>query len=218
MNTFWLLLAAAPGLALNAQTNLPAPEFPAATNAAAANVSTNKPARERPPLDIVSDSGYFDLKNRVFIYTNHVLVTDPQMKLTCEVLTVEAPQTTNGKYNRVTAERNVVMDFRDDKGRNNHATADKAVYTDSITNSITGSVTNSITNNVVILTGNPVVTNLDGMMRGDPIVWDRIKNTVFTKDQETTIHQTGTNAPNFLGGFGPAKTNAPQAKPGGTPK
>jgi lipopolysaccharide transport protein LptA len=219
MKTFWLILAAAPMLALNAQTNLPAPEFSTATNAAAVDTSTNKPVLERPPLHINSDVGYFDLKNRVFVYTNRVVVTDlHSMKLTCEVLTVEAPQMKDGKFYQATADGNVVMDFVDEKGQNNHATADKAVYTDSITNWISGSITNSTTNNIVILTGNPVVTNMQGTIRGDPIIWDRIQQTVFAKNQETDVHLTGTNGPNFLPNSGPAKTNSPHAKPGGTAK
>jgi lipopolysaccharide transport protein LptA len=218
MKTFWLILVAAPVLALNAQTNLPALEVSAVTNPAAATTSTNKPVLERPPLHINSDAGYFDLKNRVFVYTNRVVVTDLHSKLTCEVLTVEAPQMKDGKFYQATADGNVVMDFVDEKGQNNRATADKAVYTDSITNWISDSITNSTTNNIVILTGSPVVTNMQGIIRGDPIIWDRIKQTVFAKNQETDIHLTGTNGPNFLGNSGPAKTNSPHAKPGATPK
>ena len=124
----------------------------------------------------------------------------------------------SGKFNQGTAAGNVVMDFLDDKGQNNRVTAEKAVYTDSVTNWISGGITNWLTNNIVILTGNPVVTNAEGTHRGDPIIWDRIKNTVLSKNQETSIHTTGTNAPNLLGGFGPTKTNSPRAKPDTTPK
>jgi lipopolysaccharide export system protein LptA len=129
------------------------------------------------PTLIQSDAGQFFLKSNVFVYRGNVRVDNPRMKLTCALLTVEAPKVDTGKFNRATAETNVVIDWMDDKGPN-HATSDKAVYTYTLTNTSTTPEEHWETNNFVVLTGNPVVTNVDGTYRADPIVWDRINDVI----------------------------------------
>ena len=76
---------------------------------------------------ISSDSADFDLTGHEAIYRGHVRVDDPQMKLTCEQLIADVPQS-GGHVNHIVAETNVVIDFMDNKGQTNHATGDKAVY------------------------------------------------------------------------------------------
>lgn len=169
---------------------VPMPEFGSNQVSMADANHTNAPA-EIQTTDIHAESGKFNLRSNVFVYHGGVRVDDPRMKLTCDVLTAEAPRLAQGIFNRVTADKNVVIDFLDDKGQTNHAVADKAVYTYS--------VTNSATNAVVELTGNPVVSRPDGStLKGDPIIWNRMDDTVYVKNEQTTIRQTGTNSPNLL--------------------
>ena len=154
---------------------------------------------------ILSDGGfdsYYKLKT--IIYRVNVRAYNPQMKLTCELLTVESPAVEDGKFNRVTAETNVVIDWVDERGTN-HATADKAVYTYVITNLAKLPETQYQTNSMVVLTGSPHVKFGQDTVDGDPILWDRIKDIISTpKLQKTTI----TGATNiFEGGLSP-KTNA----------
>jgi lipopolysaccharide export system protein LptA len=147
------------------------------------------------PTTIQSDAGQFFLKSNVFVYRGSVRVDNPQMKLTCQLLTVEAPKVDSGKFNRATAETNVVIDWTDDKGPN-HATADKAVYTYALTNTAAAPETHWATNAFVVLTGNPVVTNVDGTYRSDPIVWDRINDVITsTNFLKTEYYPRPTNAP-----------------------
>lgn len=190
MKNFWLTLAAAPALALNAQTNLPLPELSApATNLPPATISTNKPVRERGDTHIFSDSADFDLKNRVGVYTGHVRVIDPQMKMTCEKLTAKVPEN-GGRIDSIVAESNVVIEAVDDKGRPVRATSEKAIYTYQ--------VVNSVTNETIELVGNPDVSSAMFSGTADTIVWDRINNSIHTTGQHMMIHpemKPETNAP-----------------------
>ena len=161
------------------------------------------------PTVIQSDAGQFFLKSNVFVYRGNVRVDDPRMKLTCQLLAVEAPKVDAGKFNRATAETNVVIDWTDDKGPN-HATADKAVYTYSLTNTAAPPAENWETNAFVVLTGNPVVTNVDGTYRADPIIWDRIKDVITsTNALKMQINPGQTNTP----GMFDTKPSKPSASP-----
>ena len=156
------------------------------------------------PTEIQSLSGQFFLKSNVFVYRGDVHVDNPQMKLTCELLTVEAPKMDRGKFNRATAETNVVINWWDDKGLN-HATADKAVYTYVLTNVAAAPAERWETNAFVIFTGNPVVTNAQGTFRADPLVWDRINDVI-----------TSTNFLDMK--INPGQTNTTSLFDTGTPK
>lgn len=180
-------LALAGGLAIAAQTN-----NPAAPTESPALVGT---ATNTPTL-ITSQSGQFFLKSNVFVYRGNVRVDNPQMKLTCELLTVEAPKVGEGKYNRATAETNVVIDWIDSQGPN-HATAEKAVYTYTLTNTALPPAEHWETNAFVVLTGNPVVTNRQQTFRADPIVWDRINDVITSSNflqQQINQGQTNTSS------------------------
>jgi lipopolysaccharide export system protein LptA len=158
-------------IALAAQTN--SPSGASTQSPALVGTATNGPTLIR------SDAGQFFLRSNVFVYRGNVRVDNPQMKLTCALLTVEAPKVDTGKFNRATAETNVVIDWTDDKGPN-HATSAKAVYTYSLTNTSPTTDEHWETNAFVVLTGNPVVTNVDGTYRSDPIVWDRINDVIIS--------------------------------------
>ena len=131
--------------------------------------------------EIRSDNGgEFYYKLKTYIYRGNVRVDNPQMKLVCELLTIESPEMKEGKFNRATAETNVVIDWVDENGTN-HATAAKAVYTYVLTNLATLPEEHWQTNAVVVLSGNPfVIDGRSNTYRGDPINWDRINGVIST--------------------------------------
>jgi lipopolysaccharide export system protein LptA len=116
---------------------------------------------------ITSASADFDLSGHEAIYRGQVRVDDPQMKLACERLVADIPQS-GGRVNHIVAETNVVIDFTDDKGQTNHVTCDKAVYVLK--------VQDGVTNETTTLTGNPQprMENAQGTQAGDVIIWSRV--------------------------------------------
>src|SRR5271154_5890557 len=142
------------------------------------NVSTVPPPRA--PTLINSASADFDLTARRAVYRGNVRVDDPQMKLTCEELTADLPQT-GGHIDHLVALTNVVMDSVDDKGQTNHATSDKAVYDYN--------VVSGVTNETVTLTGNAKVENAQGWLTGEPIIWDRANNHINATNQKMIYRQ-----------------------------
>src|SRR5262249_43412101 len=120
----------------------------------------------------------------------------------CELLTVESPELESGKFDRATAETNVVIDWVDDNGTN-HATAAKAVYTHVITNLAKLPEEQWQTNSFVVLTGNPFVVSPRGTFTGDPIIWDRIHDVIKSSGSidmkvNPDKNQTNSPAPGFL--------------------
>jgi lipopolysaccharide transport protein LptA len=162
------------------------------------NVSA-APKPSRAPTIITSERADFDLAARHAIYRGSVRVDDPQMKLTCEELTADLPQS-GGHIDHLVALTNVVMDSVDDKGQTNHATSDKAVYDYN--------VVNGVTNEMVTLTGNAKVESTEDTMTGEPIIWDRVNNKIHAENEKIILHQNlaatlvNTNAP-------ATKTNLP---------
>jgi lipopolysaccharide export system protein LptA len=150
------------------------------------------------------------MKSNVYVWGGAVRVDNPQMQLSCELLTVEAPKLdkNKGKYNRATAETNVVIIWTDDKGTN-EATADRAVYTYTLTNTAAAPPEIWETNAFVILTGNPAVSNAQqGVYRADPIIWDRIRDIIYTTNfHEGIFYQNDTNSPGLF------DTKMPKEKP-----
>lgn len=153
------------------------------------------------------------MKSNIYVYHENVRIDNPQMKLACELLTVEAPKLTNGnRFNRAIALTNVVIDWVDDNG-SNHATSDKAVYTYVITNLADGqTLPHFETSSIVVLTGNPVVTNRMGTWEGDPLNWDRLNGVITSPNmKQMTIYQSQTNTSGLFEPptTKPAKTNTP---------
>jgi lipopolysaccharide transport protein LptA len=167
--------------------------LPAQTNV------TDLPKPPRAPTRIDSERADFDLAARHAVYRGNVRVDDPQMQMTCEELTADLPQS-GGHIDHLVALTNVVMDSVDDKGQTNHATSDKAIYDYK--------VVNGVTNETVTLTGNAKVENAQGWMTGEPIIWDRVNNSIHAENQKMILRQSitttlvNTNAP-------AAKTNLP---------
>jgi lipopolysaccharide export system protein LptA len=179
------------GFVLGAQTNL----LSVPSEATAPTLVHTNPPTEVRPTEIQSSSGEFFMKSNVFVYHGNVHVDNPQMKLTCELLIIEGPKLTNGnRFNRATAVTNVVIDWVDENGTN-HATSEKAVYTYTITNlAETLNPGSFVTNALVVLSGNPIVTGPSGSFQGDPVYWDRIKDTITSPNMtRTTVIQKGTN-------------------------
>lgn len=197
-------------LSLKAQTS--STPFRAETNVAPV-VRTNVPTEVRP-TEINSRAAQFNMKSNVFVYIGDVHVDDPKMQLWCEKLTLEAPKMEHDeKFNRGTAETNVVIDFVTGTAPDlttNHATSEKAVYTSIITNILPFPAEQWQTSQVVVLTGNPVVTNNQGVTRMDPIIWDRIADVISStnfKGMDINPGQTNSNSTFF---------ETPAAKPGKT--
>jgi lipopolysaccharide transport protein LptA len=183
-------------LARDAQAAAPAPETPADATAAPAPavVATNEPApaaapaHARPATEIFSDSADFNLKTHRVVYTGHVRVVDPQMKLTCGIMTATGPQ--SGRITNIVAEQDVVIDAVDNEGKPVHATGERAVYQYH--------VVHSVTNETVELTGNPRVEKTGYVATADTITWDRVNNT-FRLDRPHIVIQPETKP----------RTNAP---------
>ena len=187
MRTFgYIVLIALAAGTLLAQTNTTTSSTNANTNAVneiLALVTTNAPAPKPPPrgpTHIESDSVDFDLTTREATYRGHVRVDDPAMRLSCEWLVADLPQT-GGRINHIVAETNVVIDATDDKGQKMHATADEAVYVYN--------VQNGVTNETVTLTGHPELSNAQGTSTGDVIVWDRANNHLNITNPKIVFHQ-----------------------------
>ena len=173
-------------------------------------VTTNAPASKPPshPETLIEAEGPadFDLGGRRVIYHERVRVDSANMKLTCEWLAADLPQTGN-RVTNIVAETNVVVDATDEKGQKMHATGDRAVYVFS--------VENGITNETVTLTGNARLENAQGWLTGDSIVWDRVherlsvpSNPKMIFHQALTSAESVTNSPVMQTNPPPALTNA----------
>lgn len=185
---FIALLALVGGLWSHAQTNVsPVPMPRRATNAI---------------TRIDSVSADFDLTARHAVYRGNVRVDDPQLKLTCEQLTADLPQS-GGHVNHLVALTNVVMDSVDEKGQTNHATSDTAVYDYN--------VQNGVTNETVTLYGNARAETSQVILWGEPILYDRINGTLSATNQHMIFKQNLTSS--VLNTDPPvAQTNFPAAR------
>jgi lipopolysaccharide export system protein LptA len=177
-------------------------------------VTTNAPAPkpQAHPETLIEAEGPadFDLGGRRVVYHEHVRVDSANMKLSCEWLAADLPQS-GGRVTNIVAETNVVVDATDDKGQKMHATGDKAVYVYS--------VENGVTNETVTLTGNARLENSQGWLTGDSIIWDRVherlsvpSNPKMIFHQTLDVATTGTNALAMASNAPPLATNAPPVK------
>jgi lipopolysaccharide export system protein LptA len=177
-----LFLIAGIGIS-SAQTTTGIPQSGTAGHAASPKLS-------RGPTKIDANGpADFDLGRHWVTYRNHVVVSDTQMKLTCEWLEANLPQ--NGTHmTNIVAETNVVMDFVDEIGQRTRAMGDKAVYYFH--------VQDGVTNETVTLTANPPnkpkVEQPENTMTGDAIIWDRVTDHVYVTGKFRDIY-TPTNSP-----------------------
>ena len=184
----WLKVFAAFSSVAVFLTALARAEEAAPTNTKAAGTETR----------ISSKTVNFDLKSRSAVYRGNVVVEDPRVNVTCDLLTARLP--TNGtRVDSIIAESNVVM-LIPEKGATNRATADKAVYTYS--------VNAGVTNEVLELTGSPAIETPQGTMTGTKITWDRARDNISATDSHMS-YRPSTNTP-------PAEVStnaAPEPKP-----
>jgi lipopolysaccharide transport protein LptA len=213
---YFALLTLACVWAAPAQTNT-------ATNgvdAILALVTTNQPtppkatgpgagfAKPQGPITIKSGEATFDLNQHWENYSDHVQVTNGDMKLTCEWLQSDLPQN-GGQPTNIVAETNVLIDFTDKSGQQTHAIGDKAVYFFHIQN--------GLTNETVTLTRNPpnfpIVQHGLDYIRGSNIVYDLITEVFHVNGLVQAEGWPGTNTPAVLKPT-VTKTNQPaQPKP-----
>lgn len=206
-----VVIAMAGAGTLRAQTNTVTNATTNAADELLALVTTNTPASKPPshPETRIEAEGPadFDLGGRRVIYHEHVRVDSANMKLTCEWLAADLPQT-GGRVTNIVAESNVVVDATDEKGQKMHATGDRAVYVYR--------VENGVTNETVTLTGNARLENAQGWLTGDSIIWDRVherlsvpSNPKMIFHQAITSTEVGTNSLATATNVPPMATNAP---------
>ncbi len=162
-----------------------------------------KPGGATNEMVIECDNGFEYLAPKA-VYQGNVRVTDPRMKLTCELLTVYF-ETNSGRIDTIIAERNVAIRQQDTV-----ATGAQAVYT--------------ATNDIVTLSGNAVLDTPQGLLRGALIILDRKNNKLYAPGKVFMEGKPGAGlfGTNTLGitlpGPKPATTNAPAAPPPGNQK
>jgi lipopolysaccharide transport protein LptA len=199
------LILGATGAALvsMAQTNAPEPAAPgnpppaAVTNATPEITPTNTASVDPEATEIFADSANFDTKTRVAVYVGNVHVINPQIRLTCGVLTARIPE--SGKIDSIVAEQDVVIDAVDNKGKPVHATSSRATYKYH--------VAAGVTNETIELTGGETLPRIEqhgNLLTGESIFWDRINNTVSVNGRMHTVIETTRTA---------VKTNNPALKP-----
>lgn len=132
------------------------------------------------PTRIDSDNADFDMAGHAAVYRGHVRVNDPQMKLTCASLKATLSPT-EGRVNHIVAETNVVIDFVDEKGQRDHVTSDRAIYDYKIQS--------GVTNETVTFLGNAKIENAQTILTGEPIVWNRVDNSVTARNQKMIFKQ-----------------------------
>ena len=168
-----------------------------ATNSAALSVppavNTNVAIDTNQFIKIFSHQANLNTVSNLAIYSDNVRVVDPQMDLTCEVMTLR--RSTNGSLESVVAETNVVIVGKQDNSR---ATGEKAVY-----------IVNPDTETMKLL-GNAHWQDDQREAKADSFIFDRKDNTIraepnaWLKLPRAAINQTGPLATKSI-----APTNAP---------
>jgi lipopolysaccharide export system protein LptA len=173
------------------------------TNAPTASTSTNHaPAPESTTTTIQIDAvgpANFNPGEHWMTYQDHVRVTDPEMKLTCEWIRANLPQG-GDRITNIVAETNIVINFTDQKGQKTHATGVKLVYFFH--------VENGVTNETFTLTGTPEkrpqIQQAGNTMTGDKIWWDGANGQLHVEGNPEVIGVYNNKPP---GGTNSAATN-----------
>ena len=145
------------------------------------------PAQPEPQTEIFSDEGEFSLKSHLAVYRGHVRVRDPQMNLTCDLLTARLLEH-GGQITNIVAQGNVAVDFVDENGQTNHATGDKLVYSYQIES--------GATNELAVLTGSPQLDRSRIIVTGDSMVWNRITGLIRVNNQRMILKPEAVGATN----------------------
>lgn len=109
---------------------------------------------------------------------------DGYRRLTASRLTAKW-DSPSGALSSFVADQNVEIDAPDTKGQASHATADKLTFTQTIAS--------GVTNQTIELTGRPQLTNPQGRLVGDIIIWDMVHDKFFTRNYKLNF-TLGTNA------------------------
>ena len=203
---FPLRLALAAGLVALAS----APLLPAAEPAVSPSADTASPSASAPTVKaktpkvkrggdtkIQADHGEYDFVGRTVVYTGHVHIDNPDMRLYCAKITSYSPAG-SGHPDRIvaecnTVETNVVIDMLDDQGETNHVTGHLAVYEYHIVN--------GATNETVTVTGDPHISSPKMFGTADRLQWNRTTghmsadNPNFTSREELDQMMAHTNTP-----------------------
>jgi lipopolysaccharide export system protein LptA len=119
-------------------------------------------------------AGSFEYVSNTVVFRQNVVVTEPQMKMTCELLTLyfstnRPAASTNAavlgptadqKVEMIVAETNVVISMSESK-----ACGGKAVFT--------------ATNELFVLSGNPLVETAQGVLTATNIFYDGLRNALW---------------------------------------
>ena len=143
----------------NASMRLPAAELGRTTLTA---LGTNQPVKVKVATNEFAEifSNEYLLMPAAALFRGGVRIEHPQIKETCEELTMLTPPELGKDGRMVIAEPAVVFDVVDAQGRSFHGIGDKAVYTHRLTA--------TLTNDMMELTGHPAVlaaTNVVGRNR-----------------------------------------------------
>ena len=148
--------------------------------ALASTGATAKPAQAQE-TEITSEDFDYDMKSGLAVFSGRVRVDNPQTKLVCDKLTAKMPEgdAKGGSFDKVIAERNVVIDSTDDRGEKTHVTAGKAVYSSRLQN--------GTTNKLLDLTGNPVLERTNGWIKADLITIDQTNGMIWGEGNQHTV-------------------------------
>ena len=100
--------------------------------------ATNTPPAPTGEVRITSQSGEASLDTRIAIHRGNVVatITDPIMRLTCDVLTIRVPKE-GEKPDHILAEGHVVIDHKDENGNETQGTGERALYVFEVSGSTT---------------------------------------------------------------------------------
>lgn len=157
---------------------------------------------------IYSKTAVFEQLTRQVIYRGDVIVDDPRVHITCDILTAKLPAT-GKRVDSIVAETNVIILALDKKGETNRATADKAVYSFN--------VKAGVTNEVLELTGAPMIESPQIIWTGTKLVWDRVKDSISGDDSHMKVRQLEVPPTSSTNSSSTIQTNAVPASQPSTP-
>lgn len=162
------------------------------TNAAAHTDAKAKTPANRD-IDIRSQHFYFTEDPRQIVYYDQVVITNSQLRLTCERFTVNfPPQGSDDHPTNGIAETNLDIIFVDEKGRTNHTVSEKGIYDYG--------VANGVTNEMLTFTGHVTNYTANGWMTAEPLRYNVINGKISGDNEEmhfTVPASKGTNASPF---------------------
>ena len=166
---------------------------------AVVQTNTTTPAGAQPKssgskdIDIKSKQFSFKEDPRQIIYYDQVIITNVQLRLTCERFTVNfLPQGSDDHPNHGIAETNLDIIFVDTKGQTNHLVSDKGIYDYG--------VANGVTNEMLTFSGHVTNYMAHGWMTAEPLRYNVITGDINGENQEMHFTQppgNGTNTSPF---------------------